>query len=323
MVDLETLVAELHRLAATREWPVTLVAEELSECTELTALPRYGGGTTGLHRLYSDLESAIDSIFEEKDRRIARAHFRLEYGDRQLMERHRALNADGSEETTKTRRKARETIEPRLAFHLFQRGIEWEKPYTQLDWGFRIIEHDWTLTVDPFDLSTETLTQKIVARAARPGQRFYVFSCNNLPAVNDSLRVVSDDPDHVLVGEDGTVPVERSMPNGEFLAVVYLGKDYTTNDEVRTGISRVAKMDVLPRDSGIFLGPLSHPVKKLRLTADVPLAVAPIVTLVDRTSPGWGAQNPTTIHRTDESPVVYEVKPEVGHTYEIVWVYNA
>ncbi|HEV7564382.1 MAG TPA: hypothetical protein VGO31_00285 [Microbacteriaceae bacterium] len=322
MLDLNTLTDELHRLAASKREPTPLSPDALAACKAFCGLSRYRDGSAGLRRLFSDLESGIDSIFADDDRRIALAHFRLEHGDLQYMARHRALIAPEKDDTTRTRRRAENTIEPKLAFHLFQRGIEWEEPYAKLDYGFRGIEHDWTIKVDPSDRRIETLTQKVVARAARPGQRFYVFSSDLVGARPGSVRVVSDDPDHVLVGEDGTVPLERSVPNGESLIVVYLGKDYDTNQKVETGIESVSTMEAMPRDSGIFAG-TAYPVESLRLTADVPLGLAPVMTFIDRSPHAWGVDTPKEVRRTDGSPVVYKVKPKLGRQYEIAWLYNA
>ncbi len=322
MVELETLIAELHHLAVTRSQPAPLAAEDLAQCATLTTLPRYSNGLPGLVRLLADLQAAIATVLDDEvDRSIARAHFRLEHGHLQYMARHRALKDDGSDDTTKTRRQAVTLIEPRIAFYLFQQGIEWEQPYQKLDYGFRGIEHDWTLTVDPSDPRIETLTQRAKARAVRPGQRFYVFSGENDGPERDEISMASQDPNHVLVGDDGFVLLERGQPNGEFLVVVYLGRDYTTGEEVETGIKRQGKMESMPVDSGIFAGTPSN-VDTLRLTADVPLALAPVMTLYDRVAHNWGVPEPIEIHRTDDSPVVYEVKPEVGHQYEITWIYS-
>ncbi|HEY4895947.1 MAG TPA: hypothetical protein VII01_07635 [Solirubrobacteraceae bacterium] len=324
MVDLDILVSELHQLAVTREWPSALSAEGLSGCKQLTALPRYGGGQTGLQRLFADLESAIAGIFDEDDHRVARAHFRLEYGDRQYLARHRALNADGSEETTKTRRRAVQSIEPRLAFELFQRGIEWEAPDEYLDYGFRALEHDWTVTIDPSDIRRETFRQIVHARCVRPGQRFYVFGANDDGAKLESVRVVSDDPDHTLVGRDGVVRLDRSVAaSDDYLVVVYLGKDYTTDDPLTTGTERVTLAETPPSDSGLFITPVGS-IMHVRLTLCAPRELVPRVTLVehDLATPWTPAEPDVEQERTSDAPVVFAIdNPKVGYRYEIAWAY--
>jgi hypothetical protein len=326
MVDLETLAAELHRLAAKRDVFAELGVDDLSACSEMTALPRYRDGNAGRRRLLADLKEGIESVLEETDRPLARAHFRLEHGNLQYMARHRTIAADGTGETTKTRRRARTVIEPRLAFYLFQKGIEWEEPDTYLDYGFRALEHDWTLTVDPLDNRRETFRQVVKARCVRPGQRFYVFGANDDGASLESVRAVSDDPDHTLVGDDGVVRLDRSnAASDDYLVVVYLGKDYTTDDPLETGIERVTLAQTPPAGSGLFITPVGE-MTSARLTVHAPRQMVRRMTLIRHNlgTPWKGAKPDEIIERTSDAPVVFPIpSPEIGYSYEIAWEYNS
>lgn len=326
MINLETLVEELHQVAATREAPAPLSPEALAVCTTMTTLPRYANGIAGQRRLYDDLESAVDEIFDEDDRRIARVHFRLDDGELQYLARHRKLDPDADENNTKTRRRARTQIEPRLAFHLFQRGIEWEEPDAYLDYGFRAISHDWSLTVDPDDRRRETYSQIVKARCVRPGQRFYVFGANDDGAEIESVRVISDDPDHILVGENGVVRLDRSVAaRHDYLIVVYLGKDYTTNDVPTIGIERVIVKQEPLLGSGLYIAPVGE-ISHARLTVHASRQMVPRAALIEHDfSKPWTTETPDKyVERSSDDPIVFPIpEPEIGIKYEIAWDYSA
>jgi hypothetical protein len=241
------------------------------------------------------------------------------------MARHRAVAGDDdSEETTKTRRRARAVIEPRLAFYLFQKGIEWEEPDAYLDYGFRAIEHDWTLTVDPLDNRRETYRQVVKARCVRPGQRFYVFGANDDGASLESVRVVGDDPDHTLVGDDGVVPLDRgNAASNDYLIVVYLGKDYTTDEPLDVAIERVAVAETPRAGSGLFITPVGE-MTSARLTVHATRQMVPRMELVKHklATPWKGTRPDQVIERTSDEPVVFPIPvPKIGYSYEIAWKY--
>jgi hypothetical protein len=158
----------------------------------------------------------------------------------------------------------------------------------------------------------------------RPCSRFYVFGANDDGAKLESVRVVSDDPDHTLVGRDGIVRLDRSVAaSDDYLVVVYLGKDYTTDDPLTTGTERVTLAETPPSDSGLFITPVGS-IMHVRLTLCAPRELVPRVTLVehDLATPWTPAEPDVEQERTSDAPVVFAIdNPKVGYRYEIAWAY--